>query len=56
MIQIQVDYRCNAVPLSDIIKNESIILNYTTPIENNKYNGCKRKVKIKKKFSLKGSK
>jgi len=35
-------YRCNVAPLSDHINNESLILNYTTPVEDGEYNGCKR--------------
>jgi len=35
-------YRCNVAPLSDYIKNETILLNYTTPLVNGEYDGCKR--------------
>jgi len=35
-------HRCNVLPLSEYIENESLILNFTTPVEKDGYNGCTR--------------
>ena len=35
--------------MSNYIKDETLILNYTTPIENFVHNGCKRLLKVYKK-------